>query len=514
MEAERRRAETAPRPCGLAHLHAKYGLAVPPPRTTTLLRRGTKPDIHDVAGLTQYLPLAYDPGPRDQDHLEFALKHEEPDLRVLAAWCRQPHAGDVVTAYVSEKPTGEYARRAWFLYEWLTGLTLPLPDGTPRKYVPLLDEKEWVVNARPVRSPRHHVLDNLLGPALLCPMVRRTPEVQALLAFDVQKACEEAVPATDQALLHRAASALWLKETRASFALEAEPLPKDDARTRRFVAQLEEVTRTARVGKPHLLKWQRELVEQRYAAADYRADQVYVAQDLGLGHSTRVHYIAPRPGDVPAFMDAFLSLDETLAGAPPLVHAAAWAFAFVFVHPFDDGNGRLHRLLIHNVAARRGLTPRDFVLPVSAVMLNERRDYDEALETFSRPVMQVIGGGYDVDNLGEMTVHADTLDLYRSFDATPLVEALGRWMQRALKDGLASELGRLRRYDAARAAVQAVVDMPDRKLHLFFSLVEQNRGTLSAAKRGLFAELTDDEVARMEQAVRTHLLEDAPSPAS
>lgn len=36
-----------------------------------------------------------------------------------------------------------------------------------------------------------------------------------------------------------------------------------------------------------------------------------------------------------------------------VVEAACRSFAFVFIHPFGDGNGRIHRLLLHNVLALR-----------------------------------------------------------------------------------------------------------------------------------------------------------------
>ncbi|HIP51694.1 MAG TPA: hypothetical protein EYG94_06355 [Campylobacterales bacterium] len=30
------------------------------------------------------------------------------------------------------------------------------------------------------------------------------------------------------------------------------------------------------------------------------------------------------------------------------------AFSFVYIHPLEDGNGRIHRYLIHHVLAERG----------------------------------------------------------------------------------------------------------------------------------------------------------------
>ena len=45
--------------------------------------------------------------------------------------------------------------------------------------------------------------------------------------------------------------------------------------------------------------------------------------------------------------EAFISDDHRCSDV--LVKAAAAAFGFVYLHPFMDGNGRLHRFLIHHV---------------------------------------------------------------------------------------------------------------------------------------------------------------------
>jgi Fic family protein len=33
----------------------------------------------------------------------------------------------------------------------------------------------------------------------------------------------------------------------------------------------------------------------------------------------------------------------------PVLAAASIAFGFVFIHPFEDGNGRIHRYIIHHL---------------------------------------------------------------------------------------------------------------------------------------------------------------------
>ena len=67
-------------------------------------------------------------------------------------------------------------------------------------------------------------------------------------------------------------------------------------------------------------------------------------------------------------------------GLDPVLQAAATAFAFVHVHPFQDGNGRLHRCLIHHVLAERKFTPAGMVFPVSSVMLDRIDEYRSTLQ--------------------------------------------------------------------------------------------------------------------------------------
>src|ERR1035441_7001211 len=46
---------------------------------------------------------------------------------------------------------------------------------------------------------------------------------------------------------------------------------------------------------------------------------------------------------------------------------------------FQDGNGRMHRCLIHHVLAERKFTPPGIVFPVSSVMLDRIDDYRSTL---------------------------------------------------------------------------------------------------------------------------------------
>jgi hypothetical protein len=86
-------------------------------------------------------------------HLDFALKHEGGDISLLAALFVQPGLAADLEEYVHSRPTSQYARRAWFLYEFLTRCRLDLPDASQGGYVNLLDPAAYVT-ATPVNSSR------------------------------------------------------------------------------------------------------------------------------------------------------------------------------------------------------------------------------------------------------------------------------------------------------------------------------------------------------------------------
>lgn len=66
----------------------------------------------------------------------------------------------------------------------------------------------------------------------------------------------------------------------------------------------------------------------------------------------------------------------------------------------------------------------------------------------------------------------------------PQVEALYRFIERTVDGEFVEELTSLAHYDESKAAIQAIVDLPDRKIDLFIRFCIQNRGRLSARKGG------------------------------
>jgi len=460
--------------------------------------------------IEEVYPSKYWPGDALGDHLEFALKYDGTNLSILASLFGVVPQ-DEFQAYVSSKPTGKYARRLWFLYEFLTGTILDLDDLKQGNYVDLLDADQYytVTPARQVR--RQRINDNLLGDAGFCPTLRRTDELRGFQDADLTERCKQVVSAYSPELLKRALSYLYTKETKSSF--EIEHIKPNSTRTERFIAMLQLAEKEDFCDKPHLIDLQNRIVDPRFKDADYRKVQNYVGESVAWQRE-KVHFACPRPEDLESLMAGLIAAHARMeeGGVHPVVHAAAIAYGFVFLHPFEDGNGRIHRFLIHNILARQGFTPEGIMFPVSASMLKNPGDYDASLEAFSRPLMVLVE--YSLDEDGRMTVKNDTSRWYAYIDMTAQVEALFRFIKHTIETELVEELSFLANYDETKKAIQEIVDMPDRQIDLFIRFCLQNNGRLSARKRGShFDFLSDDEVASMEKAIQSSYGTGAPEDA-
>lgn len=499
-------------PIGQEWLRRTLHLRVPQPAIASFLAGQRRTEI-DGDRERHYYPKSYAPEETVLGHLVFMLKYEAFDLGVLVATLKAIDPA-IIEDYVRATPTGQYARRLWFFYETFVGKHLNLPDATAGTYVPALDPERFVV-LEGMRISRYKISANVFclhwslgedSTKLGCPFVRMTDRIRNGLAAGLENEARTLIAGCDPDILARAVNYLYTKETRSTFDIEREAPAPD--RATRFVAALQ-VFPNEIWEQEDLIQLQNQIVDSRYRATDWRDFQIFVGSNP-MGIRDEVEFICPRPEDVASLMLGWqilainLALDETVH---PIIAAAVVAFSFVFIHPFDDGNGRIHRFLIHQMLVRKGFTPPGLIFPVSASILRDRAGYDAVLERFSRPLFEFIDWKWTPDR--EIEVTNDTADLYRYFDATAVCEYLFDRVADTIRTDLKTELEYVATFDAARRAVQAVVDMPDRRLDLMAQLLLQNSGRLSKAKRPLFKELTDAEIEAMEAAVTRAISGDA-----
>src|SRR5208337_4176635 len=121
---------------GLHRLVEEMGLRIPVPAVRSKAVAGARRTHENHTEATELYPASY--APKDiWGHLRFAMRYEPIDLGVLAAFFQAIDRSELET-WVRSESTGIFARRAWYLFELLTGQMLDLPDVPPTGYASLL----------------------------------------------------------------------------------------------------------------------------------------------------------------------------------------------------------------------------------------------------------------------------------------------------------------------------------------------------------------------------------------
>lgn len=488
---ERRLPERAT-PAGYSALINAYGLDVPLLRTLSAI--GERHRVFERDGWRILTPR-HAPHATLEGHLTFALKYEGLDLAVLKRLFRAVGA-DEIEAAVRTAPTGGYARRMWFLYEWLTGERLKLPDAEAGRYVAVVDpDLQWALAGENVS--RQRVRNNLPGTPAFCPLVARTAALGRFAAMNIPQRGKDVAAGVPRDVLARTAAFLLLKDSKSSYAIEGEHPPQD--RIQRWGRAIGEAGRQP-LDLEELLRLQRIVMgDARFIKLGLRQEDGFVgAHDRDSGSPLPDH-ISARPEDLNSLIDGLIAFDRGAGAAlDPVIAAAVLAFGFVYIHPFADGNGRIHRYLIHHVLAQRGFNPPGLVFPVSSAILERIDDYRRVLEGYSGCLLPLVR--WEPTPSGNVNVLNDTADFYRYFDATPHAEFLYECVQRTIEHDLPYEADFLRRYDRFRASVEQFVEMPEKTVNLLFRFLHQSSGKLSGRARAHeFADLTNDEVDRIER---------------
>lgn len=435
-------------------------------------------------------------------HLEFALKNEGVDLAILAAVFEKIDPAQLISAWKAA-PNGQYIRRACALWEWTQGKKLEADVRATAGYIELIPSATHVTRPNPAKRARLRVLLNAPGPAAFCPLIKKEtienlPPLSALLEQATQTVT--AARKENPGLYERALSYLYLSETRSSFEIEKEVPTASKAE--RFVQLLRHADDPAPLTEERLVALQNAIVTMHVPEASYRTEQNWLA----AGH--RITFMPPAPDhlrDLMAGWEDFVN-NSTI---DLMAKLACAAFGFVYLHPFYDGNGRLHRFLIHRILALSGRIPADIVIPVSAVILKELEQYSSVLKGFSAPVTAL----WDY-RLGDppQILHDPGPLPYRYWQADRETAFLNQVIAHAVQHDMPDEMEYLKNYDETVKRINLELDVPGKDLSTLIRAAYDQHGRLSNHRRKQFFYLPQATLDQIEKIVTEIFgLEDARS---
>ena len=109
----------------------------------------------------------------------------------------------------------------------------------------------------------------------------------------------------------------------------------------------------------------------------YRTNEEHIIS--GMFGREKIHYIAPSPDRVEGEMQKFLSWFDADEPVSSVIRSAVAHFWFVSIHPFEDGNGRLARILSDMLLARGEKSEFRFY-NVSSQINKDKNHYYDILE--------------------------------------------------------------------------------------------------------------------------------------
>jgi len=318
-------------PIGAAWLAKEFGvrpLGRLPVMSQIGYRRST---LVDDGFRLETFPEIMRPLPELAAHLQFHLRHEIVHFEFLARLFKVTGPEHVQT-WILKEPTGRYARRAAFLYEWLTGEVLHAPDNLGGNYVDAIDDKGLLAASRGkvLKVARWRVNDNLPGTRFFCPTVVMTDKLHMAADLDVPTLFGQLVAEFGEELLLRAAAWMTLRESKASFTIEGEA--DRASRIQRFADVM--ARRTGQGPLPltdaTLAELQRDILGPMTTVvrAGLRQSPVFVGETVR--YQEVVHYVAPPASDLQDMLDGLQTFLNRTEGQSPC-YAVLWLHSLSFI---------------------------------------------------------------------------------------------------------------------------------------------------------------------------------------
>jgi Fic family protein len=145
--------------------------------------------------------------------------------------------------------------------------------------------------------------------------------------------------------------------------------------------------------KEKLLSWHRAILQNYSGIKEVKIGQFRETKEdmkivSGPWEKEKIHYIAPPSSDVEKLMESFFRFVNS-SNEEIIYKAIVTHLYFVLIHPFEDGNGRVARILTDFVLSQSDLFNAKFY-SISSVIYKKRREYYEVLDKVCRQTNQDI----------------------------------------------------------------------------------------------------------------------------
>lgn len=484
---------------GYAALREYYKLLIPNQYPITIVSKKNRKYNDEKI---QVLTIRYLPEDTLYKHLTFALKHEGVNLLVLKKLFEKID-GNVIGEFIEKEPTSQYARKIWFLYEWLLEKRLPIADADIKvKYVKLVNERIQYALGKGDKSARHRIENNLLGSKEFCPHVYKSKKLLEFEKRNLGTQQEQFENRFGKGLMQRASSFLLLADSKASFTIEGES-PK----SQRLIGWSRAIGQAGKneLNIEEIKRLQKLVIEKKkHIQLGLRAEGGFIGEHDNDTFEPIPEHISARAEDLVSLIKGLVKSNENLVNSESfdsVIAAAIISFGFVFIHPFVDGNGRIHRYIIHHLLAKKRFSHQGIIFPVSASILNKINDYREVLESYSNPLLDFIE--WEATSKHNVKILNNTKDLYRYFDCTKHAEFLYECVVDTIENIIPAEIDYLQKYDEFKTEVENEIGLPDNQINLLVKFMQQNNGKIS--KRRLkkeFENFDEKEVLILEEIFR------------
>lgn len=458
----------------------------------------------EIDGTREETYSKVDARPSLRSELTFALKHEVVNLEFFSRLFCVLEASEL-EQWLLDEPTGAYARRVGFLYEWISNRQLRVPEGLGGNYVDAIDSDTHLVATQASNVPRWRVRNNMPGTRAFCPIIQRTEAIKQWETYDCDAELAKLEREFGADVLMRSVVWLSIKESKASFKIEHEDRHVD--RVKRFAAVMDR--RCGQDGDPLTLA----------SLSQLQADILGMATRYGLrrspvivghtaGFTNVVDYIAPHWDQTEQMLEGLRTTMLRTKGMSSILRAAIASFGFVYIHPMSDGNGRIARFLVNDVLRRDKAVPAPFIIPISATITDNSRErvaYDRALEVLSKPLMLKYHGHYDfsmrktyddgIESDFNFDAYEDAFPAWRYPNLTQQTDFLGHVVRMTIEVEMSKEASYLRDVERVRRNVKDYLEGPDSDIDQIIRSIRDNNWTLSNKLRKAFPMLGDTRLA-------------------